>query len=251
VSKSLDRSLVVGAKPALEALERDADRVELVLVQKGRKERALGRVLDACRERGAAFRLAPKAELDRIYPGNHQGVAVRLSEVRFLEVSELAESALEAPLPLVVALDRVQDPGNVGVLARTLFGLGAAGLVLPRRESAHLGAGAVKSSAGTLHRIAVSRPNNLAKSLDFFIEQGFAVCGASMEGDPAPGVELSTPAVLVLGSEEKGLRPGVAKRCQGLLRIPLARGVESLNVAQAGAILAWEWARRRNESRIT
>jgi len=244
VANESERSLVVGAKPVLELLRRETDRIEMVFVQRGRRERALSEILDACRKYGVVFRLAPKADLDRLHPGNHQGVAARLAEVRYLGLEALAEAALQAPLPLIVALDRVQDPGNVGVLARTLFGLGAAGMVLPTMGSAHLGAGAVKSSAGTLHRIPISRPHNLAKALDYFDAQGFHVYGADAAGDPVQTVTLAQPAVLALGSEQKGLRPGVLKRCRNLLSIPLAQDLESLNVAQAGAILAWEFARK-------
>lgn len=239
-----ERSLVVGVKPTLELLRREADRIEMVFVQRGRRERALSDILDACRKFGVVFRLVPKADLDRLHPGNHQGVAAKLAEVRYLGLEALAAAALEAPLPLIVALDRVQDPGNVGVLARTLFGLGAAGMVLPTMGSAHLGAGAVKSSAGTLHRLSISRPHNLAKALDYFDSQGFHIYGADMEGAPVQSAPLAHPAVLVLGSEQKGLRPGVLKRCRNLLSIPLAQNLESLNVAQAGAILVWEFARK-------
>ena len=146
-----------------------------------------------------------------------------------------------APLPLLLALDQVQDPGNVGTLCRTLYALGGAGLLLPRHNSAYLGPAARRAAAGALEHLPVAQVTNLAHALDSAEEAGLTIYGAG--GAPghnsldafADGMRL--PAVLVLGNEDKGLRPGVAKRCAHMLRIPLARPFDSLNVAQAGAVL--------------
>lgn len=133
------------------------------------------------------------------------------------------------------------DPGNVGTLCRTLYALGGAGLLLPRHNSAYLGPAARRAAAGALEHLPVAQVTNLAHALDSAEEAGLTIYGAG--GAPGPnsldafadGMRL--PAVLVLGNEDKGLRPGVAKRCAHMLRIPLARPFDSLNVAQAGAVL--------------
>ena len=141
----------------------------------------------------------------------------------------------------ILALEAVQDPGNVGTLCRTLYALGGAGIIMPRHNSAYLGPAARRAAAGALEHLPVARVTNLGHALDSAEEAGLTIYGAG--GQPGSGSldafaePMCLPAILVLGNEDKGLRPGVAKRCAHMLRIPLARTFDSLNVAQAGAIL--------------
>jgi 23S rRNA (guanosine2251-2'-O)-methyltransferase len=190
--------------------------------------------------------MVPKAKLDALH-ARHQGVAARLAAAAFVDEEAVFRAALDpaTPLPLVLALDQVQDPGNVGALVRTLYGLGGAGIVLPRHNSAFLGPGAAKASAGTLARLPVAKVTNLARSLEQAEAMGLALYAAGMgpEAANAFAAPLELPAVLVLGNEDKGVRPGVAKRCRATLAVPLARDLESLNVAQAGALLLGCFAR--------
>ena len=129
----------------------------------------------------------------------------------------------------------------MGTLCRTLYALGGAGLLLPRHNSAYLGPAARRAAAGALEHLPVAQVTNLAHALDSAEEAGLTIYGAG--GSPGPNSlnafadNMRLPAVLVLGNEDKGLRPGVAKRCAHMLRIPLARPFDSLNVAQAGAVL--------------
>ena len=253
-------SLLCGLKPVLELLRDDPGRIDTVYVRKGLHGDAAA-ILDYCRAGKIRFHLCESAELSRIidksgirsaagsgYQGQvrHQGVIARLLDTPFTELDELLRIAPNAPLPLILALDQVQDPGNAGTLARTLYALGGAGLIVPRHNSAFLGAGARRSAAGALEKLPVSRVVNLSRALDAASQAGFAIYGAacgeqSLNAFTAP---LNLPAVLVLGSEERGLRPTIAKRCDALLHIPMLRDFDSLNVAQAGAILVAECLRR-------
>jgi 23S rRNA (guanosine2251-2'-O)-methyltransferase len=218
----------------------------MVFVQRGLHGRDLERVLDLCRERRVRFKLADRAELDRLARGVHQGVAARLAACPSLDLDDLLAAVGDAPVPLILALDQVQDPGNAGALARSLYALGGAGLVLPRDHSVHLGPAAMKASAGALARLPVARVVNLSRALEACVEAGLHVyCARAGEGAAdAFAARLVLPAVLVLGNEEKGVRPGVEKRCQGALALPLARGFDSLGVAQAGAMLLALFARQ-------
>jgi 23S rRNA (guanosine2251-2'-O)-methyltransferase len=245
--ESLQSLVLPGRKPVLEMLERDPGRVDVVLVQRGLHGKDSERVLDACREAGVRFRLAPRQELDKLFAGAHQGVAARLLALRGAGLEDVLDALVKAPLPLILALDQVQDPGNVGTLARTLFALGGAGIVMPKDRSAHLGPAAMKASAGALGQLPVARVVNLARALDQCLDAGLTIYAAqsgpgSQSAWTAP---LFLPAVLVLGNEEQGVRPNVAKRCATRLAIPLARDFDSLNVAQAGAILVAQFARSR------
>ena len=157
------KNLLPGLKPVLELLKCDPDRVDAVYVRKGRAGGESGRVLDACRAAGVRFSLVPDDALARLAGrAAHQGVVARLRDGAVLPWPELLARAAGAPLPLLVALDQVQDPGNAGTLARTLYALGGAGLVLPRHNSAFLGPGARRAAAGALERLPVAQVVNLA-----------------------------------------------------------------------------------------
>ena len=240
------KNLLPGLKPVLELLKCDPDRVDAVYVRKGRAGGESGRVLDACRAAGVRFSLVPDDALARLAGrAAHQGVVARLRDGAVLPWPELLARAAGAPLPLLVALDQVQDPGNAGTLARTLYALGGAGLVLPRHNSAFLGPGARRAAAGALERLPVAQVVNLARAVDEAAEAGFDVYAARKSADSLNALHapLRLPAMLVLGNEDKGVRPGVLKRCEADLAVPFLRDFDSLNVAQAGAILVSCFAR--------
>ncbi len=240
--------LLPGLKPVLELLQSDPQRIDLVFCRKGLRSREALQVQDLCRKDGVRYSLVDTAALDRLCREaaevgqaavNHQGVVARLAVTEFRQLDELLAAVREAPLPLLLALDQVQDPGNVGTLCRSLYALGGAGILLPRHNSAYLGPAARRAAAGALERLPVARVTNLAHALDSAEEANLTIYGAgfSPRDDDAFCHAMQLPAVLVLGNEDKGLRPGVAKRCARMLRIPLARQFDSLNVAQAGAML--------------
>ena len=250
--------LLPGMKPVLELLAATPERVSQVFCRKGLASPDAEEIRRLCRVHGIRCSTVEAAALDRLCGGRrgrnvaHQGVAARLAATGFVGLPELLLAVAEAPLPLLLALDQVQDPGNVGTLCRTLYALGGAGLILPRHNSAYLGPAARRTAAGALERLAVAQVTNLAHALDSAEEAGLAIYGTGCGTGDAPCVDafatrLRLPAVLVLGNEDKGLRPGVAKRCGAFLHIPFARDFDSLNVAQAGAILVGLAAARFRE----
>lgn len=173
-------------------------------------------------------------------PGiSHQGIVALLKAPNLMALTTLLAKAPEAPLPLILALDQVQDPGNLGSIGRLAWAMGCAGLLLPEHNSASPGPAAFRTSAGALSLLPICKAPNLARALDAAAEQGFAIYGAAAGANAKKvyGMDWRLPAILVLGSERKGIRPGVAKRCESMVAIPLKRGFDSLNVAQAGAIL--------------
>jgi 23S rRNA (guanosine2251-2'-O)-methyltransferase len=241
-----DDNLVPGRKPVLELVQNSRDTVDMVFVQEGARGKDIGAIIDACRDGGVRFRKVPRGDMARMFDGNHQGVLARTSAASYTELEDLLDAALDAPLPLLLALDQVQDPGNVGAMARTLYALGGAGLIVPKDRTAYLGGAAVKASAGALTRLPVARVVNLSRALDACDERGWPIYGSMVDpvGKNMYAQALSTPAVLVMGNEEKGIRPGVAKRCSEKLTIPLRRPFDSFNVAQAAAIIMGEFSRQ-------
>ena len=248
-SRDDEAALVLpGIRPVLELLERDPARIDMLFLKKGMRSPEGARMLDMCRSTSVRFSLVEGRALDALCRGaRHQGVAARLLGRASVELDALFASLHAAHLPLILALDQVQDTGNTGALARSLHALGGAGLIVPRHNSAYLGPGAMRASAGALEKLPICKAANLGRALEEARKAGIRVYGAA----PQPGsanaltAKVLMPAVLVLGNEEKGIRPGVARHCDELLHIPMQHGFDSLNVAQAGAMLLACFARAR------
>ncbi|MDR2075810.1 MAG: hypothetical protein LBP61_02580, partial [Desulfovibrio sp.] len=158
--------LLSGIKPVLELLESAPERLDSVFLRKGRHVADMERILDRCRKSGVRFSLLDADRFARLYPGGRQGVVARLYETGFTPFEDLLPAVTDAPLPLLLFLDQVQDPGNAGTLARTLYALGGAGLVIPRHNGVYLGAGAARSSAGALAHLPVAKVPNLGQAMD-------------------------------------------------------------------------------------
>lgn len=245
-----DIHLTPGRKPVFECITDRPHMLDTVFLAEDTP--GLGEIIQACKQHGVRFRKIPRRELDRMFPGAHQGVIARLRGREFVPLDTFLEQAARSTLPLILALDQVQDPGNAGTLARSLLALGGGGLLFPQDRSAFLGQAAAKAAAGALDRLPLCQVVNLARALDTCLEAGFSVYGTG----PAPQARVlfetkfSFPAVLVLGNEDKGIRPNVAKRCQAMLTIPMRAGWDSLNVAQAGAMIMSEILRQRGGGKI-
>ena len=237
---------IVGNKPVKELLEDSPQKVDFVAFRKGRHDKGLEEIVELCRRQNVPYKAVTPKELDYMYRGNHQGVAASCAALDYVPLERLLEEAVEAPVPLIVALDQVQDTGNVGVLARTIHALGGAGLIVCQHHGAYLGAGAMRSSAGALNKLPVAKVSNLANAMKDCVNYDYTLYCARMtpEADSVYTADLKTPAVLTLGNEEKGIRPGVAKFSHHSLYVPFKRAFDSLNVAQAGAIIMSEFARR-------
>lgn len=159
-----------------------------------------GEVQNLCRQNGVRFSLVDGAALDRLCRGPrqgrdavaHQGVVARLAVTGFCGLEELLAAVPDAPLPLLLALDQVQDPGNVGTLCRTLYALGGAGLLLPRHNSAYLGPAARRAAAGALEHLPVAQVTNLAHALDSAEEAGLTIYGAAARPTPTAWTPLRT-----------------------------------------------------------
>jgi 23S rRNA (guanosine2251-2'-O)-methyltransferase len=182
-------------------------------------------------------------ELERLCGSpDHQGVVAEVDPYPYGDPVGL----LRRQDALIVALDQVQDPRNLGSVCRSAEFAGAAGVVVPERRAAAVTAVTCKASAGAVEHLEVAHVRNLADWLAAAKEAGFWIWGADAEAKAAPWkVDLKGPTVLVLGGEGEGLRPRVAKACDGLLALPRAGEVESLNVSAAAAALLFEARRQR------
>jgi 23S rRNA (guanosine2251-2'-O)-methyltransferase len=233
-------SPLVGIHPVREALlaGRPLDRV---LVAKGAGGARLQELLTLCRERGISVRVESRDRLDRAANGaNHQGVVAFGAAEKYSSIEETAASG-----GLHVILDGVEDPHNLGAIIRTAHAAGAAAVVIPERRAAGLTETVGRAAAGALAYMPVVRVVNINRTLDELKERGYWIYGLDERGKVAyDQVEFSRPSAIVLGGEGSGLHEHVAKRCDFLVRIPMAGQVASLNVSVAAGVMLFEWKRR-------
>jgi 23S rRNA (guanosine2251-2'-O)-methyltransferase len=241
--------VVYGIHPVLEALKARAAEVErLLLVEGVLPARVAGEVLalaQAARvrvERVAKERLAELAE-----GGVHQGVAAELRAYGYAELEDLLRVAKDANQPpLLVVLDGIQDPHNLGAIIRSAHGLGAHGVVLGRDRAVGVTAAVSKASAGAVEHLRVARVTNVSRALEELKAAGLWVAAADPKADtPLWEAALDGPMALVVGAEGEGVRPGVLGHSDFRLRIPLAAGSASLNASVAAALLLYEVRRQR------
>jgi 23S rRNA (guanosine2251-2'-O)-methyltransferase len=238
-------ALACGFHDVRTALKRSPRRVERLMLARGQRDGRTRELVGLARDAGIPFREVPKGALDRVTGGaNHQGVAARLASADLLELDELLEAA--GPDPLLVVLDEVTDPHNVGAVVRSAAGFGARGLILPAFSSAGLSPVVRRVASGGLELVPVARAGNLARALERLREADIRpiALDAAAAADFRE-VSWRGGVALVAGSEEKGIRPSVAKRCAEGVRIPVAADLGSLNVSVAVGIVLAEAARQR------
>jgi 23S rRNA (guanosine2251-2'-O)-methyltransferase len=233
---------LVGIHPVLEAL-RARRTLERVLVAKGAAGPRLQELIDACRSASIPVRFEPRSALDRLAGGSaHQGVVALASEHRYADLEDVADRAR-----LLVLLDGVEDPHNLGAIIRTASAAGAGAVVIPERRAAGLTEAVAKAAAGALEYLPVVRVINISRALEALKSRGFWIYGLDERGDRRyDQVDYATPSAIVLGSEGKGLHEHVRKHCDFLVRIPMEGKIPSLNVSVAAGVVLFEWKRRRS-----
>ncbi|MEV0228015.1 23S rRNA (guanosine(2251)-2'-O)-methyltransferase RlmB [Nonomuraea sp. NPDC050786] len=238
-----------GRNPVLEALQAGVPSSALYIAQRIDND---DRVRDSIRiaaERGIALLEVSRDKLDRLTEGAvHQGIALQIPAYDYAHPSDLVQLAQDAAeIPLIVALDSVTDPRNLGAIARSATAFGAHGLLIPSRRSAGVTGGAWKTSAGTLATMRVARAANLTAALREYREAGLFVIGLDGAGKTdIQDVELlAEPLVVVVGSEGKGLSRLVREQCDVVTRIPMRAAAESLNAGVAAGVALYEVARHR------
>jgi 23S rRNA (guanosine2251-2'-O)-methyltransferase len=247
------RRVVFGVRPVEELLRAHARSVAVVYVAEGHRAGELDRIVAAARDRAVPVEVRPRALVAELAGRDaaHQGVVAIAGAYVYAELADILAAAAAGPeAPLLLLLDQITDPHNLGALVRSAEVFGAHGVVLPDRAAAPVTAAAVKASAGATERTRVARVGNLLRTLDALRERGLRVLGAAAdEGEPLASVDLTGPVAWVLGAEGRGMREAVARRCDGLVRIPQRGLVASLNVSVAGGILLYETLRQRDAAR--
>ncbi|MFD8258224.1 MULTISPECIES: 23S rRNA (guanosine(2251)-2'-O)-methyltransferase RlmB [Streptomyces] len=243
--------LVVGRNPVYEALRDGVPATMLYVQQFIDNDERVREALQLAAERGNIHLMeAPRPELDRMTNGlNHQGLVLQVPPYEYAHPEDLPAGAYDkGEDPLIVALDGVTDPRNLGAVVRSVSAFGGHGVVVPERRSAGMSAGAWKSSAGAAARTPVARATNLTRTLEQYKKAGITVVGLAADGEAEVGdlAALSGPVVIVVGSEGKGLSRLVGETCDHRVRIPMPGGAESLNAGVAAGVVLYEASRRRS-----
>ncbi len=239
--------VVAGRNSVVEALRADVPVTTMYVAGRIEADDRVREALKVAAERGIPILETPRGELDRLTDGAvHQGLALQVPPYEYVHHTDLVDP--EAPgIPLLVALDGITDPRNLGAVIRSVAAFGGHGVILPERRSAGMTASAWKTSAGAAARVPVAKVANLTRALEEFKKAGFFVLGLDMEGDvQLPGLELATePVIVVVGSEGKGLSRLVRETCDQIVSIPMSSSVESLNAGIAAGVTLYEIARQR------
>jgi 23S rRNA (guanosine2251-2'-O)-methyltransferase len=247
--KDAGPELLVGRNPVVEALKAKIPATALYVATNIESDERVTEAIRLAANRNLALLEISRGELDRKTGGIlHQGIALQVPPFEYVDVEDILDAASEsANAPLVVALDGVTDPRNLGAVIRSAVAFGAHGVVVPERRSAGITATAWRTSAGTAARIPVAQVTNLVRSLKQLQQEGYTVVGLDADGDiTIDELEAAVdPIVVVVGSEGRGLSRLVAETCDVLLSIPMSEAAESLNASVAAAVTLAEIARRR------
>ncbi len=238
-------SLICGVHSVIEALEAGVRHFDRLLIVKGVRSRRIADVIRRAGQAGVPLRFEVRETLDRLAGGlNHQGIMGVVSSLPLMSAEDLLEAARDPALLLV--LDGVEDPRNMGAILRTAETAGADGVLIPERRTAALSEAVSHASAGAADHVRVARVRNVAQTLETLKARGIWVIGFDASGEERwDAVEYTRPVALVLGDEGRGIRRLVRERCDHLVSIPLFGSVESLNVSVAAGIALYEAIRQR------
>ncbi len=243
-----DTEMVLGRNPVLECLRADVPATALYVALGAEADERLTESVRRAADAGIAILEVPRGDLDRISAnGLHQGIALQVPPYQYAHPDDLLAAASKDGAPaLLVALDNISDPRNLGAIVRSVSGFGGHGVLIPQRRSASVTAVAWRTSAGAAARVPVARATNLTRTLKSWRDSGLQVVGLDADGDiTLDELEGTDAMVVVVGSEGKGLSRLVRENCDVVVSIPMAGPTESLNASVAAGVVLAEIARQR------
>lgn len=246
--KTDETETVLGRNPVLECLRAGVPATALYVALGADSDERLTEAVQIAADKGIAILEVPRHDLDRLSAnGLHQGLALQVPPYNYAHPDDLlAEAKKEAAQPLLVALDNISDPRNLGAIVRSVAAFGGHGVLIPQRRSASVTAVAWRTSAGAAARLRVARATNLTRTLKQWADSGLQVVGLDADGDTAvDAIDGGGPIVVVVGSEGKGLSRLVRENCDAVVSIPMAGPTESLNASVAAGVVLAEIARQR------
>ncbi len=242
--------MIWGVNTVMEALVHDPRRVSEVRIQRGKAGPKFQEIIDLARAQNVRLRFVEAGRLGVPARSRHQGVAARQTEARPLDLDELlalVERREGLPPARILVLDSIQDPRNLGAIFRSALAAGFTAVILTRERSAPLSGTVAATSAGAMSRLQICQVVNLTDTLKILQKKGFWVFGSVADRTAASiyATDFSVPLCLVIGGEDKGIRPLVRKQCDQLVTIPMAGDFDSLNAAVAAAVIMFEIVRQQ------
>jgi len=235
---------ILGRRPVLEALKAETT-IDRVIIRLGSSGSIIGEIIEAAKRRDVRIDRLTTEVFDKKFEHKISGGAAAFTAAaKTISLQELLASDRSGRLPVVALLDGIEDPHNLGAIARSAEAAGALGVIIPGHRTAPLSQTALKASAGALAHIPVVRVNNLASAMEELKKAGYWIYGADMTGKDYRVVSFNSPAALVIGAEGKGLSRLVKDKCDTLVGIPLRGKVESLNASVSAGILIFELVRK-------
>lgn len=237
--------IVFGIRPVAEAIQ-TGKQIEKLYIRKGAEGQLMTELRDLAFRHRIRVQEVPVEKLNRLTKGNHQGVVAQTALISYVELEDILERVPEDETPLLVAFDGVTDVRNFGAIARSAECAGAHGLITPLKNSAPVNSEAIRSSAGALSVIPVTRVGSIRMTLAQLQQEGFQIVAATEKSRKLLyDADFTKPTVIVMGAEDTGISPAVLKLCNEQLAIPMIGHIESLNVSAAAAVMLFEVVRQR------
>lgn len=250
----LPDDILIGRNAVTEALK-NTMRVNRLLIAEGAQTKngdgSIPEIIALAKEKKVKFETVPRETIEGIaYGHRHQGVLAYVAPVEYADLDTVINEAAAKENPLLILLDGIEDPHNLGAILRTADAVGADGVLLPRHHSVPLNATVAKTSAGAIEYVPVARIGNIAQTLKELKDKGFWVYGADMDGDcDYDKANFTGPVVLIIGSEGHGIARLTRENCDTIVSLPMVGKINSLNASVAGAILMYEVSRQRRNSK--
>ena len=249
--KKTSSNIIYGINPILEALKSRQRRILKIFISNRRKNKEIDKIIQLAKAHGIKFKSVDLKTFQQICPGDkHQGIAGIVSNKELVSVEEMIEAAFEKePNPVLVVLDHIEDPRNLGSITRSAEVLGIRGVIIPKNRAADLTPAVSKSSAGAVEYMLISRVSNTLNTILILKKKGFWIIGAKQDSKKSCfSSDFKKPIALVLGGEGKGFRPLIEKNCDEVISIPQSGHINSLNVSCAAAILFYEILKQKTNS---
>ncbi len=249
--KKTSSNIIYGINPILEALKSRQRRILKIFISNRRKNKEIDKIIQLAKAHGIKFKSVDLKTFQQICPGDkHQGIAGIVSNKELVSVEEMIEAAFEKePNPVLVVLDHLEDPRNLGSITRSAEVLGIRGVIIPKNRAADLTPAVSKSSAGAVEYMLISRVSNTLNTILILKKKGFWIIGAKQGSKKSCfAYDFKRPIALVLGGEGKGFRPLIEKNCDEVISIPQSGHINSLNVSCAAAILFYEILKQKTNS---
>ena len=238
---------IFGRNTVMEALKSNRT-INKIWLAKGEQKGSVREIVALAKEKRITVQIVERSKLDKMFPHeNHQGVAASVASADYVAWQDIVDAARQkGEDPLLVILDELEDPHNLGAILRSVEAVGAHGVIIPKRRAVPLTDGVAKASAGAIEHVPVARVSNLVQVIEELKKQGIWIAGADLHGEYMHKQDLTGPLAIVVGSEGKGLGKLVRESCDYVVSIPMQGKINSLNASVATGVLLYEVYRQRN-----